>query len=554
MFEDNFNFRSAIEDFKSARHRAAIQEVIARITGRSNQLLSYEEVAEKLRLRISTERGIQNIPLKAIVGSVGRYTEFTRTFLPRSDSDADRWARVKTVMESASGFPPIDVYKVGEVYFVVDGNHRVSIARQSGFKFIEAHVTEFNTDVAVTSEVNLDDLIVKSEYIEFLDKTSIAESRPNVDLSMTVPGKYGILMEQINVCLYIFGDEIKQEAALQTAAACWYDTMYIPLAEAIRDRGLLHEFPNRTITDLYVWISENRAGLEKEMGWELQSEAVITELILNSSAASGLGDWRKAHTIQRYTGKLFADILIPLSGYAESWDALEQGIVIARRENARLHGLHVVETIDDVNAPDALGIKQRFDQACGEAGLEGSLAVDIGDITPQIIERAKLTDLVVIKLVKPPPAGFEALGSPFRTIIERSSRPLVTVPTQASQFKRGLLAYDGSSRAKEALFVAAYLAEMWKTELTVFTALEDSNVGETVQDYARRYLELHEVQANFIFGGRDDNHSLHHIATEHNADLILMGSHSSNKLHQVLMGSTVDDTLRNSTIPTFICR
>ena len=83
MSPDQYKYQLAIQDFQSARQKAAIQEVLARITGKSNQLLSYEEVAEKLKLRARTDRGVQHIPIDAIVGSVGRDTDFTRTFLPR---------------------------------------------------------------------------------------------------------------------------------------------------------------------------------------------------------------------------------------------------------------------------------------------------------------------------------------------------------------------------------------------------------------------------------------------------------------------------------------
>ena len=131
MAPDQFKFQMAIQDFQSARQKAGIQEVLARITGKSTRLLSYEEVAEKLKLHARTERGIQQVPLDAIVGSVGRYTDFTRTFLPRRAGDQQRWANVKTAfLEYDANLPPIELYKVGEVYFVVDGNHRVSIAKQ----------------------------------------------------------------------------------------------------------------------------------------------------------------------------------------------------------------------------------------------------------------------------------------------------------------------------------------------------------------------------------------------------------------------------------------
>lgn len=554
MSDNSYNFQSAIEDFRTARQRALIQEVIARVTGRSNQLLSYDDVAKKLRLQNRTERGLQNIPLDAVVGSVGRYTDFTRTFLPLQDSDRERWARVKAAMNSSLGLPPIEVYKVGEVYFVLDGNHRVSIARQEGMKTIEAHVVEFKTDVNLTPETNLDDLIVKAEYIAFLEKTGLANARPNVDLSVTIPGQYEKLMEQIDICCYILENEGQKQAALQDAAANWYDTLYIPLAEAIRDRELLQWFPGRTITDLYIWISENRAALEKELGWELHSDAAATDLILKRSVASESGSWRKARTIARYTDHLFEDILIPLSGQEESWDALYQGIVIAKRENARLHGLHIAKTKEEAEGAEAQEIKGRFEQVCKDAGVQGSLAVDVGDITQRIIERAIVTDLVIVKLVNPPGSGLSVLNSPFRAIIEKSSRPLLTVPRGATPFTRALVAFDGSELAKEALFITAYLAEMWKTEVTVFTAREDGRLKEDAQDYARRYFEFHEVEAKYILSEQKTPRHLPDIAAEYNADLILMGSHSGNKIQQVLVGSMVDITLRESTIPTFICR
>jgi nucleotide-binding universal stress UspA family protein len=555
MFPDQFNFQLAINDFQSARLKAGIQEVLARITGKSTQLLSYEEVAEKLKLRSRTERGIQHIPLNAIVGSVGRYTDFTRTFLPRSDKDRERWSRVKAAfVGSNASLPPIEAYKVGEAYFVVDGNHRVSIARQEGLLSIEGRVIEFKTDIPLTPNVQPDDLIIKAEYAEFLDTTRIHESRPNVDLSVTSCCQYEKLIEQIQICQYVMQEERRQETPLRDAAANWYDTIYIPLAEAVRDRGLLRWFPNRTITDLFLWISENRAALEKELGWEIQSDIAATDLILEESAKSEPGSWRKAHMVARYTDHLFTDLLVPLSGFKESWDALDQALIIAKHENAKLHGLHIVETIDDAHSSDSLGVKARFDQTCTEAGVEGNLAIDVGDITTRICERAVLTDLIVVKITNPPTAGISALQSPFRKIIEKSSRPLLTIPGEARPFKRALLAFDGSDRAKEALFVATYLAEMWKTELVVFTALDSPQLKADAQDHVHRYLDLHEVEAEYIVSDRGATEHLKQTADENNIDLVLMGGYGGSKLQQVFIGSALDYMLRESNIPIFICR
>ena len=243
MPPDQYKIQMAIHDFQSARQRGAVQEILARFTGRSTQLLSYEEVAEKLKLHARTERGVQHIPLDAIVGSVGRNTEFTRSFLPRRAGDRERWANVKAVfmdMSTGATLPPIEVYKVGEVYFVVDGNHRVSIARQEKFTTIEARVIEFKTDIKLTPDVQPDELIIKAEYAEFIDTTRITDLRPNVDLSMTTCCQYDKLMHEICVQEVLLEKERKSGIPFQDAVSAWYDTIYIPLAEAIRDRGLLH--------------------------------------------------------------------------------------------------------------------------------------------------------------------------------------------------------------------------------------------------------------------------------------------------------------------------
>lgn len=555
MSPSQYRMHTAIQDFQSARQRASVQEILARLTGKSTQLLSYEDVAEKLKLRIRTERGIQHIPLDSIVGSVGRYTDFTRTFLPRRSGDQERWAGVRAAfLERGEGLPPIDVYKVGEVYFVIDGNHRVSVAREEGFSTIEAHVIEVRTNVPLTPDVQPDDLIIKAEYAQFLDATRIMDLRPNVDLNVTIPGQYDKLMEQIVERECLLEREKKKEIPFQDVVGSWYDDIYIPLAETIRDRGLLRWFPDRTITDLYIWIAENRAALEKELGWEIQSDVAATDLILERSVKSEPGSWRKARAVTRYTDRLFADILVPVGGFEEGWDALDQALIIAKREEARLHGLYVVKTKNDAASPGAQAVKERFDQACREAGVDGTLAIDVGDITRKICDRAVLTDLIVLKMVNPPSTGVSALRSSYRTIIQESSRPLVTVPAQAMQFQRAVLSYDGTERSKEALFVATYLAEMWKTKLTIFTALDGIKVKADVQDYVRRYLELHEVEAEYVISERGAMDALKSTAEERNADLVLMGSHGGSVLNQVLVGSALDYMLRESKIPIFICR
>ena len=331
-----------------------LQEIVARLRGKSAQLLSYEEVAQKLRLSSRAERGIQTIPIAAIVGSVGRYTDFTRTFLPRRSNDQQRWAGVKAALvdPSGAGLPPIDVYKVGDVYFVLDGNHRVSIARQAGLTHIDARVIEVRSPVPLTPDVQPDDLIIKAEYVDFLEHTHLKDLRPQADLSVTAPGQYEKLKEHIAVHRYYECEDQQCEVSEQAAVEDWYDNVYEPIVQTIRDRGVLRWFPNRTETDVYLWVTDHRDALEQELGWAVSPEAAVTDLAVKENARAGTeeatpGNWRRARIIDRYAERLFKDILVPLNGADECWPALDQAIDIAGREGglgsgAQVHGLHLV--------------------------------------------------------------------------------------------------------------------------------------------------------------------------------------------------------------------
>jgi nucleotide-binding universal stress UspA family protein len=555
----SFDYHAALRDFQNARQQAALQEIIARLTGKSAELLSYEDVAHKLKLSGRAERGIQEIPIDAIVGSVGRYTDFTRTFLPRHDSDQDRWTRLKSYSEqNAPSLPPIDVYQVGEVYFVLDGNHRVSIARQYGMPTIDAHVIEVHTAIPLTPDVEPDDLLVKAEYADFLEKTCLSDLRPGFDLCLTAPGQYTKLTDHIEIHRYLMQAEQNREIAFVEAAAAWYDEVYLPLALAIRDFGLLRWFTGRTETDLYLWVWEHRAALEQELGWAIRPEAAVTDLAVRKNAQAGSeaslpGTWRKAKITQRYTEQLFQDILVPLNGAPECWTALDQAIAIAQRENAQLQGLHLVGSEAQKAGASARVIQARFNQRCAEVGVAGRMVIEAGDVTRKICERALLADLVVLSLMHPPGVGLSSLSSGLRSLVWRCARPILAVPSAAAPLDRALLAYDGSPKAKEALFVATYLAEMWHTALTVITLLDGTRVGPGTQDYARAYLDLHEVPAEFILTDGHFGLAIETLATRQ-MNLAIIGGYSVSALEEVLIGSAVNFLLRNSPCPVLICR
>jgi nucleotide-binding universal stress UspA family protein len=553
-------FHSAKQDFNDARLKATMQEVLARLTGTSIELLPYEEVARKLKLRTRTDRGVKVIPLDSIVGSVGRYTDFTRSFLPRRTSDRDRWARVKAAMTdpAGTGLPPIEVYKVGEAYFVLDGNHRVSIARQERIKTIEAHVFEIKTDIPVTPALDLDSLIIKAEYADFLEETGIMRLRPNVDLSVTAPGQYPKLLEHIEVHRHFMGLELQRKIPYSEAVTHWYDTIYLPFIEPIRERDLLHWFPGRTETDLYLWVSEHRATLEKELEWSVRPVTAVENLVIRTtpraeSVEHETGAWRKSKLYDRYIDRLFNEILVPVEVGKGAGPVVEQSILVAKRESATLHGLHVVATEKEMEDPAVKETQAQFTRCCQEAGIPGKLVVKVGKNAPQIHKYAHLTDLVVLNVSHPPGPGLNGLGSGLRTIIHNSPRPILTLKGEVSQLASALVAFDGSLKSREALFLATYLAERWGTALTVLTIEEPPKVTVAAQDYARTYLELHEMGAKFVVKSGSPDAFLEAIQ-ESESDLVVMGGYSGMAMQEVVIGSAVNFLLRKANVPIFICR
>lgn len=570
---------SAITDFYRARSQATLKELLAHITGRSIELLSYEDVRQKLRAKGSGERTLKEIPLTAIVGSVGRYTDFTRDFLPLRDSDRDRWIQVQLATHGMTGLPPIDVYQISEAYFVIDGNHRVSVARQLGAKYIQAYVTEVYSRVEFSPDTQPDELINKSEMVNFLENTRLDELRPEMDFTVTTPGKYPLLEEHIQLHRYIMGIDQPQEPPFSQAVEDWADNIYLPVVESIRISGLLRYFPGRTETDLYLWISKYQQELENLLGFSVRPDTALgnlstsldteeagiirrlrtklRQLIIPKRFIAGpqAGQWRTEILAVRPIEYLFPEILVPIDGKETGWFALEQAAVIAQRENANLEGLHVVSWEEDRGNSDVLAVQEEFARRCEKMGIHGRLVVAAGDITDEICRRAVWTDLVVTTLLHPPgPQPFDRLDSGFQELVQRCPRPVLATPRQTSQLNRALLAYDGSAKADEGLYLSAYLAEQWNIPLSVVTVFKNGRIKPETLLKARMYLEESGVEARYYAMQGEIVKNILQIVESDQIDLIVTGGYGLSPMIQVVLGSTVDQLLRETTIPVLICR
>jgi len=570
---------SAVADFRDARRQATLERILARLTGKSADLLCYEDVRQKLKARGTAAVELKDVPLDSIVGSVGRCSDFTRSFLPRQDSDEKRWTSVEIATTTLSGLPPIEVYQIGQTCFVLDGHHRVSVARQLGATHIQAYVTEVRTRVPLSPESQPDDLIVKAEYADFLRLTRLDKLCPEADLGVSVPGQYRALEDHIEVHRYYMGLEQEREVPYEEAIVHWYNEVYLPVVQAIRERGILRDFPGRTETDLYLWLSAHRFALGEELGWEIRPEAAAADLaaqfsprprrvvarvgerILDAIAPDELqagpppGQWRKERSAARRDDRLFADVLVAVNGEETGWCALDQALEVARREGAQLHGLYVVPSEAHGESKEVRAVQAEFGRRCEAASVPGRLAVEVGEVTSKICERARWTDLVVLSLTHPPvPQPIARLGSGFRTLIRRCPIPVLAVPGVSFPLNRALLAYDGSPKAEEALFVATYLAGQWNIPLVVVTVIETGRTTSEALARAQSYLETHGVPATFVKESGSVAEAILRTAEAHESALIVLGGYGFSPVLEVVLGSAVDQVLRESRRPMLICR
>lgn len=265
-------------DFRRARSKGFLRKAWSLLSGRNTDLMAWDEVRDKLKLRGFIRRGIQTVPVDKIKGSVGRYRDFDNAFLPVNESSSSRWRKINRAFYNDISLPPVSLYKVGDVYFVLDGNHRVSVAREHGVKYIDADVQEAVTRVPVTAEdIDADALELLGEYAEFLERTRLDVLRPEQNIRFSIGGGYARLLEHIAVHRYFMGLELKREVSEDEAVTDWYDHVYLPIVEAIRKEGILRDFPGRTEADLYLWIMDHKHYLEQHYGHDVPPEEAVVD-------------------------------------------------------------------------------------------------------------------------------------------------------------------------------------------------------------------------------------------------------------------------------------
>lgn len=259
---DFTNAMDADYDWSNARRKLLYKEVVCFFRGCSVDLQSFETVRKEQHLHQYIDRGMQTIALDRVVGSVGRFKDFGDNFLPKNPQLRDRWERVDTLMRQGKT-PPIDVYQVGEFYYVLDGNHRVSVAKQRNLETIEAYVMEFTTPVQAEEGEGFNEAVIRAEKAAFVENAGPPNEELAREMNITCPGCYKELSDLIEAYRQGYEESWRLPMSYEEAFAAWHKEVYAPAVQAIRENDMLADFPDRTEGDLFIWTWQNNQTLEE---------------------------------------------------------------------------------------------------------------------------------------------------------------------------------------------------------------------------------------------------------------------------------------------------
>jgi hypothetical protein len=259
--------------FDRARRRSVYAR-LARVLGRAGpgELLPLDEATRRLRPFARRYVGLRPIPLRQIVGTDSRVSDFDRDFRPRRPGIRDRWQQVEQSFPDAA-FPPIVAYRLGDVYFVIDGHHRVAIARQNGMETIDAEVTELEARWHLPADADIVELIHAEQERIFMEESGLAEAHPELRIRFSRPVGYIELLETVQLHGYHLMLDEGHVLPRGEIARRWYADVYLPTVEAIEEEGLDEVCPGATYPDRFLWVWDRRRELMPEHGCRPLSEA-----------------------------------------------------------------------------------------------------------------------------------------------------------------------------------------------------------------------------------------------------------------------------------------
>jgi hypothetical protein len=270
-------------DFGRARRKRALSAIAARLRRESDLavILPFDEVVQALGRRGERRLGLQTIELDSIVGTVDRGREFDRRFRPTSGRVRPRWERINTAQRKGQAMPPIDVYRIGDLHFVKDGHHRVSVAGALGHADIDAYVTEVLTELGATREIRLADLPLKSHQRLFFERVPL-EPAERAEIRLSDEWRYAALAEAVEAWGFRATQEQGELMSRAEVAEAWFHKEYRPVVEMLREAELIRH--GMTETEAYMRVSHLRYLLLRTHEWDDE----VIEAVRRDLEAPGL--------------------------------------------------------------------------------------------------------------------------------------------------------------------------------------------------------------------------------------------------------------------------
>jgi hypothetical protein len=263
-------------DFLRARRRAALGAMVARLRGEPDDVrvvLPYEEVVAALGYVSENAVGKAVVPLDVIVGTVDRGRDFDRSFRPTTARVRSRWEHIAAAMRRGEAMPPVDLVRVGQIYFVRDGHHRVSVARALGHTDIDAMVTEVVTRVGAERAITLEELPVKSHERVFFERVPLPDNA-RAEIRLTDPWDYGRLAEAVEAWGFRTSQDRGEPINRREAAYLWLENEYRPVIEMLRGADLIG---TNTETEAYMRVSAARYRLLRTHTWDEDVLAAVVD-------------------------------------------------------------------------------------------------------------------------------------------------------------------------------------------------------------------------------------------------------------------------------------
>jgi hypothetical protein len=272
--DTGFPDSDAKDDFSRARRQRALATLAARLRrepGDVDLVLPFEEVVEALGRVSERSLGLQTIPLDSIAGTVGRTREFDRSFRPTSNRTRQRWERIAGAQRRGESMPPISAYRIGDVHFVRDGHHRVSVARAQGRRDIDAYVTEVTTRVGIDRRMSVGDLPLKSHERLFRERVPLADGEVE-EVRPSDPWDYGSLAEGVEAWGFRHAQGRREFVTREEVAHLWLVEEFRPVVAMLREADLIGK---GTDADAYMRVASERYRLMRTHEW---SDEVIERL------------------------------------------------------------------------------------------------------------------------------------------------------------------------------------------------------------------------------------------------------------------------------------